>query len=142
MEEKIVKGIKGIANIIIIVLMIILLISMILGTLDLIVEFGKAVMSPDPYYFMINVEDLYSVFSVILIIVVGYETLKSMNLLLHHNKIPVKSILQIAMIALANKVITLNIKNVTLDIMIGIAIIITSIGIAYFFFSKSSETID
>jgi uncharacterized membrane protein (DUF373 family) len=142
MEEKIVKGIKSIANVIIVTLMIILLISMILGTLDLIVQFAKAVLSPDPYRFMINVEDLYSVFSVILIIIVGYETLKSMNLLLHHNKIPVKSILQIAMIALANKVITLNIKNVTLDVMIGIAILITSIGVAFFFFSKSSESFE
>ena len=115
---------------------------MLLGTFDLIIEVIKAASSPKPYYGLINVEDLYVVFSTILIIVVGYELFKSMNLLLHHDKIPVKSILQIAMIALANKVITLNVKTIQLETMLGIGVIIAALGIAFFAFNKSNEKIE
>jgi uncharacterized membrane protein (DUF373 family) len=65
-----------------------------------------------------------------------------MTLILHNDKIPVKAILQIAMIALANKVITLNLKTITLDIMLGIGVIIASLGIAFFAFQKSDEKLN
>jgi uncharacterized membrane protein (DUF373 family) len=141
-EQKIIKFLKSVAKIIVIILMITLVLTMLLGTLDLIIEVVKATLSPNPYYALINVEDLYIIFSTILIIVVGYELFKSMNLLLHHDKIPVKSILQIAMIALANKVITLNLKTIQLDTMLGIGAIIAALGIAFFAFSKSNEKIE
>ena len=141
-EQKIIKFLKSVAKIIVIMLMMTLVLTMLLGTLDLIIEVVKAALSPNPYYVLINVEDLYVIFSTILIIVVGYELFKSMNLLLHHDKIPVKSILQIAMIALANKVITLNIKTIQLDTMLGIGAIIAALGIAFFAFNKSNEKIE
>lgn len=142
MEYKILKTLKTISKYIIIALMLILVLSMVLGTIDLVVVLGQSILSSDPYILLINVEDLYTVFSVILIIVVGYELFKSMSLLLHHDKIPVKSILQIAVIAMANKVITLNIKHITLDLMLGLSALILGIGVAFYFFNKSSENIE
>ncbi|MEI8052436.1 MAG: phosphate-starvation-inducible PsiE family protein [Bacteroidota bacterium] len=142
MEYKLIKTLKSIAKIIILALMIILIVSMLLGTVDLAIEVIKLIVKPNPYYLLINVEDLYNIFSVILIIVVGYEMFKSMTLILHQEKIPVKAILQIAMIALANKVITLNLKNISLDLMIGLGMVIAALGVAFFFFNKSSEKIE
>jgi len=141
-EQKILKVLKNIAKIIFITLMITLVLTMLLGTVDLIIQVIMTAISPNPYYMLINVEDLYAIFSTILIIIVGYEMFKSMTLILHHDKIPVKSILQIAMIALANKVITLNLKTIHLDIMLGIGVIIAALGIAFFAFNKSNEKLE
>ena len=112
MEQKSLKLLKGITKLIIISLMFVLVFAMLLGTFDLFVLFYKQIVSPDPFPFLIRIEDLYATFTAILIIVVGYELFKSMILILNHDKIPVKPILKIASIALANKIIALNIKDI------------------------------
>jgi uncharacterized membrane protein (DUF373 family) len=113
---------------------------MFFGTLDLFVLFYQKLSSPTPYYYLINVEELYSVFSVLLIIVVGYELFKSMILILTNDKIPVKSILKIASIALANKVITLNIKTIDFNQMIGLSTLIVSVGLSFFFYTRETDS--
>lgn len=142
MEKHFLHGLKWVSRIIIMSLMFILVASMLLGTIDLFIVFYKNVTSPDPYSGVINVEDLYKIFSVLLIIVVGYELFKSMLLILGSDKIPVKSILKIASIALANKIITLNIKAVEVEEMLGLAALIIAMGASFFFYNKEVETND
>lgn len=69
----------------------------------------------------------------------GYELFKSMFLILNNDKIPVKSILKIAAIAMANKVITTNFKHAEMSTEISIGVILLAIGVAYYFFSKDSS---
>lgn len=135
-NNPLVRQIRSITKYIIITLMVLLVLGMILATVDLAVEFVKRVLSPDPIVGLINVSDLYSLFSVLLIIMVGYELFKSMLLILHHDRIPVRSILKIATIAIANKIITLNIKETSFDHMVGMGILIIATGAAFFFFNQ------
>lgn len=139
MQQQFLKVLKPVANFIILVLMTLLVISMLLGTAHLVVLFYGIVASPDPYLGLVNVEDLYSIFSVLLILVVGYELFKSIILILKHEDIPVKSILKIAAIALANKVITLNIKSIDATVLFGLSSLLIALGIAFFFFDKEKE---
>lgn len=139
MEKKFLHGLKWVSRCIIMCLMLVLVLSMLLGTADLFIIFIKNISTPDPYAFLINVEDLYKIFSVLLIIVVGYELLKSMQLILSSDKIPVRSILKIASIALANKIITLNLKEVEMSEMLGLAALIIAMSAAFFFYSKEAE---
>jgi uncharacterized membrane protein (DUF373 family) len=136
------KAMKGITKIILIALMAMLVLGMALGTLHLMTVFFEKMVSPDPYYFLINVEDLYTLFSVLLIIAVGYELFKSLLLIFHHDSIPVKSILKIAAIAMANKIITLNIKEASFEHMMGLGVLIVAVGIAFFFYSKEKDSVE
>lgn len=146
MAHKILKTFKWMTNGILYAMMFILIASMLLGSIDLFLKFYEAVASPDPYPFIINVHDLYNFFSIILIIVVGYELFKSMTIILDQKKIPVREIMQIAMIALANKVITMDVKTLGMQSMIGLGVIIACVGIAYFTFNtrlnKDEEPIE
>lgn len=142
MERYFLKPMKYISKYIILSLMLVLILSMVLSTVDLYILFYKKVVDPQPYPFLIEVHELYSIFSVLLIIVVGYELFKSMNLLLGSDMIPVKSILKIATIALTNKIITLNLKEIEVNQLFGIAGLILCIGLAYFFFHKDPEVKD
>lgn len=139
MQQQVLKVLKPVANFIILVLMTLLVVSMLLGTTHLVVLFYEIVASPDPYLGLVNVEDLYSIFSVLLILVVGYELFKSIILILKHEDIPVKSILKIAAIALANKVITLNLKSIDANVLFGLSSLLIALGIAFFFFDKEKE---
>lgn len=139
-EDKLLSGYKQVSKIIILTLMFILIAGMALATIRLIILFTNLVISPDPVPFLINIDDLYIVFTWLLIIVVGYELFKSLTLLHKHDKIPVKSILKIAAIAIANKVITTNIKTLDMQAMIGVSVLIASVGLTFFFFSKDPDS--
>ncbi len=142
MEKYFLNTMKHISKYIIFALMLILILSMVLGTADLFILFYKKVADPHPFPLLIDVHELYAIFSVLLIIVVGYELFKSMYLILKVDLIPVKSILKIAAIALANKVITLNLKEIEINELFGLAALIVCIGVAYFFFHKDAEVKD
>lgn len=139
-EEQLLNGYKHISKIIILILMFVLISGMTLATIRLIILFVNLVVTPDPIPYLINLDDMYTVFTWLLIIVVGYELFKSLTLLLKHDQIPVKSILKIAAIAIANKVITTNIKTIDLQAMIGVSVLIASVGLTFFFFSKDSDS--
>jgi len=135
-DKQPLKFFKKLAQYILIAMVSLLVISMFLGPLHLLTLFYEAIISPNPYYGLINVEDMYALFSVILIIVVAYELVKSILLIIHHDSIPVKSILKIAAIAIANKIITLNVKQASFDHEAGIGIILLAVGIAFYFFNQ------
>lgn len=139
LQENLLRFLKGCNNIIILFLLVLLVTSMLLGVGHLLMLFYKAISSADPYYGLINIEDLHIVFSVLLIMLVGHELFKSIILLLNHENIPVKSILKIAAIAIANKVITLDIKHIDLTLLFGLGVLLLTIGIAFFFFNKESD---
>jgi uncharacterized membrane protein (DUF373 family) len=75
----------------------------------------------------------------VLIIIVGYELFKSLYIIMYSNQMPVKSILKVAGMAMANKMITLNLKEVAPIELFGIAALIIGIGIAYYLFHKDPE---
>lgn len=135
-HNRYLKNLKWISKMVLIALMTMLVLGMFLGTIHLSIIFIERMLSSDPYYVVINVEDLYVLFSILLIIVVGYELLKSMLLIFHHDSIPVKSIVKIAAIATANKIITLNLKDDTFQHMAGMGILLIAAAVAFFFFNQ------
>jgi uncharacterized membrane protein (DUF373 family) len=140
MEKHIINVMKQLSRWIIVALIVALVISMFFGTADFIYEnVFKSIVSRDPYPLLIKTEELYAIFSMILIIIVGYELFKSLYIILHSNQMPVKSITKVAAIAMANKVITLNLKEIEPIELFGISTIIIAIGLSYFLFHKDSE---
>lgn len=138
MIEKTIKNLKKVSGYVLLSLIALLVLSMILGAVSVFRIFYDSVTSPDPYYMLIYMKDLYVIFNSILVIVVGYELLKSISHIIEHHSIPVRTILKIAIIAIANKVITLDVKSTETGHLIGIAIIITSLGISYFLYTKNT----
>jgi uncharacterized membrane protein (DUF373 family) len=140
MEKHIITGMKRLSRWIIVTLMVALVVSMFFGTIYLLYEdVFKSIVSKDPYPFLIKTEELYAIFSMLLIIIVGYDLFKSLYIILHSNHMPVKSITKVAAIAMANKVITLNLKEINPIELFGISTIIIAIGLSYFLFQKDSE---
>src|SRR6185312_8149989 len=128
MEQKIITFLKIVSKLIILSLMLALVISIFLGTVNLFITLFDSIVYEKPHY-LFNVKDLYPVFNLILIIIVGLELLKSMHYIADHDKLPVKTILLIAIIALANKAITLDIKSVGFDDMAGMAVLILAMAL-------------
>lgn len=129
MEQKILNIFKIISKVILFMLMFILIISLLLGTINLIINLIGSIVQEKPYY-LVDIKDLYPVFNLILIIIVGIELLKSMTYILDHTRIPYRTILQIAIMAVANKIITLDIKSEGMNTMIGLGVLVLTIAVA------------
>ncbi|MGN6180788.1 MAG: phosphate-starvation-inducible PsiE family protein [Mucilaginibacter sp.] len=127
---------KWILKIIIYLLLILIVLCMILGTGHICVILFRSIIFNQSDYSIIDINNIYSIFSLILIVLVGHELFNAILHILDHKKIPVREIMQIAMIALGNKIITLDIKTAGVNIMVGLGVIIFSLGVSYFFFNK------
>lgn len=92
-----------------------------------------------PPFLIIDVTTLFDVFSLILIITIGYELVKSLLIVISSQSIPSFPIIQIAIIAVANKIITLDIAHTDFKILLGLASLLVGLGVAYFFHKTKNQ---
>lgn len=112
-------------------LLIILSICLLLASADIVYVIYQKL--KEPPYWLIDVTTLFDVFSLVLIIAIGYELIKSLILVISSESIPSFPIIQIAIIAVANKIITLDIKHTDAVTLFGLAALLAALGAAYFF---------
>ncbi len=136
MDEKIMHYPVTVAKYVLRFMIIMLALSMIFGAAHLTYIWVTGLLSPDPLYFVLDIHELFEIYGMILILVVGYELLKAISIILHSEKIPFLQILRIAIIAISNKMITLDIHKTDFNTLIGLACIMVSIGVAYFCFNR------
>ena len=112
------------------VLISIMTLILILGTVHLIYLELKKIIAPP--YLLIEVSTLFEVFNLILIIAVGYELIKALLLIISSNTIPTIQIIEISIIAISTKIITLDIQQTSSNIIMSLALMIAALGLAYF----------
>ncbi|MFV8344707.1 MULTISPECIES: phosphate-starvation-inducible PsiE family protein [Flavobacterium] len=129
-DDKFLRIIIAINKNIIRVLVGIMTLILILGTLHLIyLEFKKITAPP---YLLIDVSTLFEVFNLILIIAIGYELIKALLLIISSDTIPTVPIIEISIIAISTKIITLDIQQTNSNIIISLALLIAALGLTYF----------
>lgn len=129
-DDKFLRIIIAINKNIIRVLIGIMTLILILGTLHLYyLEFKKITAPP---YLLIDVSTLFEVFNLILIIAVGYELIKALLLIISSDTIPTIPIIEISIIAISTKIITLDIQQTNSNTIVSLALLIATLGLAYF----------
>ena len=139
MEHSFLPKLKKAASLLLYVMLLVVLVSMTLGSFHLISLLYQKIVSPDPYVGLLNILDLMDIFAMLLTIGVGYELFKSISILIKSDIIPAGPIVKIGAIAVANKIITLDIKNVDHYKMIALGILILCLALGYYFFNKSDN---
>lgn len=139
MEHSFLPKLKKAASLLLYVMLLVVLVSMTLGSFHLISILYQKIVSPDPYVGLLNILDLMDIFAMLLTIGVGYELFKSISILIKSDIIPAGPIVKIGAIAIANKIITLDIKNVDHYKMIALGTLILCLALGYYFFNKSDN---
>ena len=80
---------------------------------------------------MLGVENLLEVFGFFMMILIGLELLESIRAYLYDESLHVKVVFLVAMIAIAGKVIILEIKDIEPLVLIGFASIIRALSLGY-----------
>ena len=132
--------VEQIEKLIIRALIILLLLALVFGT----VELGRImfVEITEPPFLQLNISKIFENFGLVLIILMGLELLKILKMFLVEDEIKPESVVGIAVIAICNKIITLDTKHISGDAMLGIAAILAGLSVAYFVFRRRAANKD
>ena len=85
---------------------------------------------------------LAEIFSIVLYILIGYDLFIALHIVVTSQIIPVLPIIRIAMIALANKIIALNLLVDDYKIILGLAAFLISLSVATYFLRIKDKRLD
>jgi uncharacterized membrane protein (DUF373 family) len=85
-----------------------------------------------PPILFFEIEELLDIFGFFLLILIGLELLETIRAYLDNHVVHVEIVLEVALIAIARKVIVLDLKDYSSVTILGIAALTLTLGVAYF----------
>jgi uncharacterized membrane protein (DUF373 family) len=118
-------------HLITIVLLLLMMLSILVATVDL----GRQVvqMLVQEPLMLLAVEEVSNIFGLVFMVLIGLELLETIKTYLSHEQLHVEVVFLVAMIAIARKVILLDIKHMEAPVLYGIAAIILALAVGFFF---------
>ena len=129
------KLVEKIEAFVIYVLIAMLLVAVILGTVQLGNWLVQSILQPP--FLLIEPQTLFSSFGLFLIILIGLELLKLLKLHLLHHKLRPEVVIEVAIIAVCNKVVTLDLKVLEGETLLGMAALLLALSAGYYVFART-----
>lgn len=92
-----------------------------------------------PPLVLLDIDQLLEIFGYFLLVLIGIELLETFKIYLEENVINVQVVLLVAIIAIARKVIILDVKSLPSMTLIGIGVIVVSLSTGYYLVKKSQK---
>lgn len=108
---------------------------LILATVELGYYLVKSVIESE--FALINLDQLMDLFGVFMLVLIGIELLDTIKVYLKENVVHVEVVVLVAIIAVARKVVVLKIEEIDGVTIIGIALIIVALAVAYYLIKKA-----
>lgn len=106
-----------------------------LATAELLYIIVREIATP-PLVFL-EIDQLLNIFGHFLLVLIGIELLETFKIYIEENVINVQVVLLVAIIAIARKVIILDVKTLPSMTLVGIGVIVISLSIGYYLVKKS-----
>ena len=123
--------IGGVQKLTVVALAGMLVVVMLLSTVHLGVLIGEEIWKPPRW--LIAVQGLLEIFGYFLLVLIGVELLETLKAYLRKDVIHVRVVLEVALIAMARKVIIEEPNAVSSMTLLGIAALILALAIAFYF---------
>ncbi|MDH4164531.1 MAG: phosphate-starvation-inducible PsiE family protein [Nitrospirota bacterium] len=115
-------------------LVVLMAIVVLLATLELGWIIIKDIITPP--VFLLDINELLDIFGLFLLVLIGVELLETIKAYLRENVVHFEVVLTVAMIAIARKVITLDVKELPSMTLVGIAAIIVALAAAKYYYRR------
>jgi uncharacterized membrane protein (DUF373 family) len=138
-ENDVSKILTVFERVIVSVLTVLMIIVVILATIDLAWVILQKLIRPP--VLLLVADDLLDIFGTFLLVLIGLELLNTIRAYLSEHTIHAEVVFMAAMIAVARKVITLDIKELSPVALVGIATIILALSAGYYLFKQSQRSI-
>jgi len=130
------EKLKKFKRILIISLTLMMAFVLLLSAIELGYVIAKDVISPP--LFLLDINELLEIFGLFMLVIIGIELLETiMKTYLSENVNHVEVVIAVAMIAIARKVIILDVKDVSSITLIGIGAIILALSVGYYLIRRN-----
>ncbi len=129
------RALAIVEKVILYILMGLMAVVLILATLDLIWTIGVAVTTPP--FLIVTLETLLEIFGMFLLVLVGLELLDTIKAYVKEHVVHAEIVLLAALIAVARKAITLDLKQLAPAVAFGLAALLLALGAAYFLLKRA-----
>jgi uncharacterized membrane protein (DUF373 family) len=89
-----------------------------------------------PPVFLLDINELLDIFGMFLLVLIGVELLETVKMYLSEKTVHVEVVFTVAMIAIARKVIILDVKELSSLTLIGIGAIVLALSIGYYLLKR------
>ena len=128
------NSLKFFERIVIIALIAMMALVVLISTIELGFIIIIDIFKPPAYW--LGIDQLFEIFGFFLLLLIGVELLETIKAYLTEKVVHSEIVLEVALIAIARKVITLDLKAYNSMTLVGIAALIISIAIAYYLIKR------
>jgi len=129
------KFLKKFERIIVIVLLGMMALVVLLGTIELAVIILDQMLQP-PRFILLGMSELLAIFNFFLLVLIGLELIEVIKVYLVDEQVHVEVIFLVAIIAVARKIIVLDVKKLDPLVSLGMAAIIISLAGGYYLLKR------
>jgi uncharacterized membrane protein (DUF373 family) len=115
-------------------LVVLMAVVVLLATIELGWIIIKDIITPP--VMLLEIDELLDIFGLFLLVLIGVELLETIKAYLKDNVVHFEVVLTVAMIAIARKVIILDVKELPSMSLVGIAAIIVALAVAKYYYRR------
>lgn len=136
-----IRYVKSFEKIIIFTLVLMMALVLLLGTVELGWIIYQDIVSPP--FFLLEIDELLEIFGLFMLVLIGVELLETIvKTYLSQSGDHARIVIAVAIIAIARKVIILDVKDLSGPILVGIAAIIMALCCGYYLVRQKSDPRD
>ncbi len=136
-HDPMIRSLHGIIRVCVKFLAVLMVFVILLGVADVMYVLYARLMQPP--FMLLNVSDIFKVFGAFMVVLIAIEIFINIRLYLGSNTLPIKLVLATALMAIARKVIVLDLENTTPLYIFAIAAVVLALGVTYWMVGKTSE---
>jgi uncharacterized membrane protein (DUF373 family) len=125
---------EKVERVVVVTLLVMMALVVCLSTVELGWFIIKDVITPP--IFLLEIDELLDIFGMFLLVLIGVELLETVKMYLTQKTVHVEVVFMVAMIAIARKVIILDIKELPSLTLMGIGVIVVSLSAGYYLLTR------
>jgi uncharacterized membrane protein (DUF373 family) len=129
---------EKVERVVVVTLLVMMALVVCLSTVELGWFIIKDVITPP--IFLLEIDELLDIFGMFLLVLIGVELLETVKMYLTQKTVHVEVVFMVAMIAIARKVIILDIKELPSLTLIGIGVIVVSLSAGYYLLTRKRNS--
>lgn len=136
-HDPLIRSLHQIIRFAVRVMAVLMVVVILLGVADVCYVLYTALI--DEPILLLSVSDIFKVFGAFMVVLIAIEIFINIRLYLGSNTLPIKLVIGTALMAIARKVIVLDLTNTPSIYVFAIAAVVLGLGIAYWLVGKTSK---
>ena len=136
-HDPLIRSLHRVIRVCVKLMAVLMVLVIIMGVADVCYVLYSRLMAPPVLLF--NVNDIFKIFGAFMVVLIAIEIFINIRLYLGSNTLPIKLVIGTALMAIARKVIVLDLANTTSIYVFAIASVVLALGVSYWLVGKAGK---